>query len=369
MSIQKGGESRNSSEDKHRPANTPDVAKAATSGRAGAMTWAYRTILTLLSATLLFSILAMVLQPRPQNPPQLPADVNSDEVASFKGDHWLKQHADRRWIQGRERLSREPWPETNQAIEERIDMAFVPVYESIPGFLDRHYSWRGQYGELAQKLLGTLEEEIEARLYAGFTERLVTAEKAVVGVMNKEMRTKIEDWIRREPDTAPPGLKLTYKHMLEMRVADTVERLSVSALPTAAGATVVGTGGAVAGAVGAKVVAKNMASATLKTLGKVGSGYFAKSAGVATGAAMGSVLGPIGTVVGGVFGGLAAWLAIDVAVVNTAEYFTREDLKRRLIELVDEHKKGVKSDFSKAFAERKLEALGPFTPSELRSRQ
>ena len=369
MSIQNGGESRNSSEDKHRPADTPDVAKAATSGRAGAMTWAYRTILTLISATILLSVLAMMRQPRPQNPPQLPADVHSDEVAPFKGDHWLEQHADQRWIQGRERLSREPFPETNQAIEERVDMAFAPVYERIPGFLDRHYSIIGQYIELAHGVRGKLEEAFESWLYAGFAERVVTAEKAVAAVMNKEMRTKIEDLIRRESDTALPGLKLTYKHMLEMRVADTVERFSVSALPTAAGATVVGTGGAVAGAVGAKVVAKNMASATLKTLAKVGSGIFAKSAGVATGAAIGSFLGPIGAVFGGVIGGGAAWLAFDGTVVNIAEYLNRDDFQRRLTKMVDEHKARVKSHLSNAADKSRSEALGPVTPSELRSRQ
>ena len=333
------------------------------------MAWAYRTILTLISVTLLLSILVMVLQPRRQDPPQLPTAVNADEAGPPKGNHWLKRQAERRSKQAFERWRRGPLPETNQAIEEQIEMLFAPVYERIPGFLDWHFSIIGQYKELGYAVLGKLAEETESRLYAGWTERVATANEAVAAVMNKEMRTKIEDWIHRESHTVQPGQTKTYEHLLEMTVKDTVERFSISAVPTAVTATGVGTGGAVAGAVGAKVVAKNTAALAVKTLGKVSGGILAKSGAVATGAAIGSFLGPIGTVVGGVAGGVAAWLAIDGAVVNTDEYLHREDLERRITELVDEHKASVKSTWPTAWDKHKLETLGPVTPSELRSRE
>ena len=378
MSIQNGGEGRNSPEDEQqRPANDRDVAgaaPAAPSGRAGAMAWAYRTILTLISATLLLLILVMVRQPQPQNYPpqpagQLPADVNPDGAEPPIFDDWLEGQAEQRWRQFRDRMRRDPLAETDQAIEERIDMAFAPVYERIPRFLDRHYSIVGQYAELSQAALGTLEEAIESRLFAALPERIGTATEAVAGVMHEEMRTEIEDWIRRESQTVPPGLTTTYERMLEVTVADTVERFTVSAVPSAVVAVGAGAGSTVAVAVVAKALAKKMmASAAVKTVGKVGGGIWGRLGGAAAGAAIGSVLGPVGTVVGGVLGGVAAWLALDGAVVNIDERLHRGDLERELTELVDEQKASVKSALATAVDKVKLEALGEFTPSELSNR-
>ena len=367
----------NSPEGEERPASARDVSEAppsALSGRAGAMTWAYRTILTLISATLLLLILAMVRQPRPQNDPQ-PPDRPSAEVyrnragpAPIPADE-LEGRAERQWRQFAERMRREPLPETDHAIEERIDTAFAPVYERIPAFLDWHYSIVGQYTELGHAALGALEEAIESRLFAELQERIGTATDTVGRVMQEEMRTEIENWLRRESQTVPPGLTTTYERMLEVTVADTVERFTVSAFPSAVAAVGAGAGGTVAVALLAKALAKKMmATIGLKTAGKTVGGIWGRLGGAAGGAAIGSVLGPFGVVIGGVAGGAAAWLAVDGVVVNIDERLHREDLERELTELVDEQKARVKSATSTAVDEVKLEALGEFTPFELGNR-
>ena len=338
---------------------------------AGAMTWACRTILTLISATLLVLIVAMARQPRPESDPGPPGrtwtegDRNEAERDPSPDDA-LEPRAERQWSQFQERLRLEPLPQTSAAIEAQIDKAFAPVYEQIPAFLDWHYSIVGQYTELGQAALGALEEAIESRLFGELSERIDTATEAVGRVLQDEVRTEIEDWIRRESQTVPPGLTTTYEHMLEVTVADTVERFTVSAAPTALVAVGAGAGSTVAVAVLAKALAKKlMAAAAVKSVGKLGGGFWARLGGAAGGAAIGSALGPVGAVVGGVAGGAAAWLAIDGAVVNIDERLHRGDLERELIELVDEHKARVKSATSTAVEEVKREALDDVTPHEL----
>ena len=365
---------RNSPEGEQPPANARDVsdtAPTALSGSAGAMTWGLRTILTLISATLLVLIVAMVRQPRPQsdlqspNQPSVERNRNGEGAAPVPDDE-LEERAERQWEQFLERWRGEPLPQTNAAIEKQIDRAFAPAYEQIPAFLDWHYSIVGQYTELGQAALGALEEAIESRLFADLQERIGTATESVGRVMQEEMRTEIENWLRRESQTVPPGLATTYERMLEVTVANTVERFTVSAVPSAVVAVGAGAGSTVAVAVVAKAVAKKvMATMGLKTVGKTVGGFWSRLGGVVGGATIGTVLGPFGAVVGGVAGGAAAWLALDGAVVNIDERLHREDLERELIELVDEQKARVKSAMATAVDEVKLEALEPlgeFTP-------
>lgn len=340
-----------------------------------ALTWAYRTVLVLVSATLLMLILAMMFQPAgPPNDP-LPVDLpavfgNPDEAEPdpIPVDE-LERRLETRWRQFAERLRREPLPETNRAIEERIDEAFAPVYERIPAFLDSHYSIRGQYTELLLAAAGELEEAIESLLFAELQERIGTATEAVGRVMQEEIRAEIEGWLRRESRTVPEGLATAYERMLDRAVADAVERFALSAIPSVLAASVAGAGSSVAVAVLAKALAKKMmASTVLKTVGKGIGGWWSRLGGVTAGAAIGAFVGPIGAAIGGVVGGAGAWLALDGVVINVDELLYREDLERALTELVDEQKEKVKSATLRAVDKVKLEALGEFTPFELSSR-
>ena len=120
-------------------------------------------------------------------------------------------------------------------------------------------------------------EEIESRLFAELQERIGSATEAVAGVMQEEMRTEIENWVRRESQTVPAGLTTIYERMLDVTVADTIERFTVSAVPSAVVA--VGAGSTVAVAVLVKALAKKiMASAALKTVGKAGGGIWGRAA-------------------------------------------------------------------------------------------
>ena len=72
-------------------------------------------------------------------------------IANF---HVLQQRVAERWREFSEELQRTPLPETSQAINERVEEAFTPVYDRIPALLDWHYSLRGQITELALRASG-----------------------------------------------------------------------------------------------------------------------------------------------------------------------------------------------------------------------
>lgn len=336
--------------------------------RPSAVTWAYRAILTLISAMVLLLILVVTRTPdypQPQGQPAEPVRVSGSEVG---------QRVNKRLLEFLDRMRQDPLPETDQAIEEKINEAFAPVYDRIPEFLDWHYSIVGQYMELflAAGEEEKLEKEIRSRLFVKLQERIGTATQEVDRVMQEEIVSQIEQWGLNESQALTLlGERTTYKRVLDTTVADALRRFKASAVPLSIVSVGTGTSSTVAVAILAKAVAKKvMASVALKTAGKVG-GKVAVGGGfggAATGAAIGSVLGPVGAAIGGVVGGVAAWLALDAVFVNVDELLNRKDLKRELIELIDKQKAQVKSVMLKAVNENKHEALGILTPSELRDR-
>ncbi|MCY4029150.1 MAG: hypothetical protein OXH75_22880 [Acidobacteria bacterium] len=153
----------------------PDASNAAPSAppkRAGRATWAWRAILVLMSATLLSVVVGTTWihpfryaeAPMPPEPPDAPLPecerMRDDELERL-GRAW--------WASAAGRLSREPLPLTERALENNVDAAFGPVYARIPGFVDWHYSLAGQYAQLAQAIPDRL---LEAHTAASALERL-----------------------------------------------------------------------------------------------------------------------------------------------------------------------------------------------------
>ena len=147
-----------------------------------------------------------------------------------------------RWREFSEELQRTPLPETSQAINERVEEAFTPVYDRIPALRDWHYSLRGQTTELVLRAFGRLEEEIELRLLGGLEERIGDASEGAGRVMQEEMLAEVERWFGRELASVPPGLGTRYERMLEPILKNTERRFAVSVGPTALRAAMTGMG-------------------------------------------------------------------------------------------------------------------------------
>lgn len=320
------------------------------------------TILLLVSAAVLVSILAIAHGaigrldvPAPPYPPRQHESLAPDPMDACE----LGQRAERQWRAFRERLVRQELLETEGAIRNGIDTAFAPVYTGIPAFMDWHYSVIGQYVELGQAAFGRLQEESSARLFAGLQERLVTVSVDVDRAMSGEIGRSVERWVRNEGQTLPTEtLRKTYQRMLDASVANTVERFTVTAVPS--GVVAAGTGAmgmAAATALTTGLTKRLAASATVRTAGKAAARIGGPFGTALAGAAAGAVLGPVGAAISGVLAGAVAWLALDSAFVNIDEHLHRSSFEEDLIGLVNESKGRVKTALSAAVDETRTEAL------------
>ena len=262
--------------------------------------------------------------------------------------HVLQQRAEERWREFSEEFRRAPLPGTDLAIDERVEKAFAPVYDSIPALLDWHYSLRGQTTELVLWAFGRLEEEIESRLFGGLEERIGVAREGVGRVMQEEMLTELERWFGRDVASLPPGLRTGYERVLEPMLEDATRRFTVSVGPTALGAATAGVGTSVAVTALANrfagMLSSGVVSTAIRALGRALSP-----------SAMFVVAVPVGLIID------AMWREFD-------ESRNREELEQTLAALVDEEKEKVKSALSGAVDDVKSEALGDFIPSELGTR-
>ena len=397
----------------------PDVSDAAPSApakRTGRATWARRTILVLMSATLLSMVvgsasidpLRYVEAPTPPEAPDVPlpeCDRMRDYELERMGRWW--------WASTAGRLSREPLPLTERALQDSVDAAFDPVYARIPDFVDWHYSLAGQYAQLAQavpsqllesqfaraalerlqdsrlvqaaldrlreselaqaalerwqdsKLVQEARENLErlrqatdARLFADLPDRVRDAAAGVETVMREEMRELIARRMRDEVRTLPDsplgaaGARCTEVGTAGLRMA--YESMLATAMPDSVRrftASAAPTGILAAGAAARGAVAG-------RTLIK------GLSARLLTRTA-GRTASALGAAAGGLAAGAAAWLIVDVAVLVVDEHFNRDAFERELTELVNEQRAAMKAELAGAVDEARSTALGAVTPSEM----
>ena len=425
MSTSNGGDGmtdRDSLETGRQPPDRPDVSEVAPSAprkRAGRAAWARRTILVLISATLLsivvgtasIDLLLRVDAPTPPEPPDAPVP-ECDRLR----DHELERLGRAWWTSAAGRLSREPLPLTERALEDNVDAAFGPVYARIPGFVDWHYSLAGQYAQLAQAIpdrllesqlaraalerlqdsrlvqgaldrlresqlaraalerwhdsdlvpealdhLERLRQATDSRLFADLPDRVRQASAGVETVMREEMRDliarRMRDEVRTLPALPPPGAGTSCTEVGTTGLRTAYESMLSVAMPDAVRRFTTSappTGILAAGAAARGAVAG-------RTLIKgLSARLLTRSAGRTASA--------LGAAAGGLAAGAAAWLLVDVAVLVVDEHFNRDALERELIELVDEQKAAMKAELASAVDEARSKALGAITPSEMSGR-
>lgn len=259
-------------------------------------------------------------------------------------------------------LRPELFEKTGKIIDEKIDLAFKPIYAGIPEFLDWHYSVVGQYQQLGVAALGKLESQMEERLFSGVKERLENASANIDETFKTEFRSLLSQKIHDEIQTVDDVRKIFFKRAWNEAMQDSMQRFSLSVGVSGAFAVLAGTGGVAFVSVITKAMSKKLiASVAIKTAGKTAAKTGGAGGAAASGAAVGSVLGPPGAVIGGIVGGVAGWLGTDAVVVNVDEYLNRDKFEQELIALVDESKARTKSDM-KLSMHKTLEGV---TPSKL----
>lgn len=237
----------------------------------------------------------------------------------------------------------------NAIINERVDLAFKPVYEQIPKVADFHYSVVGEYTELMAALTGDLTGTLNRMLFqeTGFTDRL----NQNIGTIEKQAKPLITEALQKMNTDLQKQLGLSDKELGAMAkiatlsIEDAESRFSASYNAIrASGATV---GASAVGAMVAKTLGKKLAG---KIGGKMAGKTALKATGIGSGATSGAVvgasLGPAGAIVGGLVGGLVAWVATDKVIVEIDEYFNRDEFSQEITNSLDQEKQRLKKQLS-----------------------
>jgi len=228
-----------------------------------------------------------------------------------------------------------------------LDRAFQPVYDSIEGYTDFHYSIRGEYTELFAAGWGKLENDLEERLFAGLSDRL----NSVSFEMDANFLETYEKVLGEKISMATGSVDLG--DATRQATQGAFQRVTVTA-PVAAATTV-------AGAASIKVISKSVAKkivakVAVKTAGK---GVFKGGSlltGAGTGAALCAPAGPV-AVVCGIVGGVATWLVVDGVVINLDEKFNGEEFEQGLRNAIDDEKKRIRSIITQRLQVKKLELV------------
>ena len=368
--------------------------------------WVAGMFLAVVTIGLLWFVLATAaIDPcEPPCPPPPPCEEQrSQQPCEWLSELELEDLAERWWARLDAGLRGERLPETEQAIDTRVEEAFAPVYAHIPEFLDWHYSMAGQYTQLLVVIVTLLEEwgfpralaerlatselmkavfdwlrewepsramlerlagldltaareqldrwrqQVDARLLGDLSDRARLAATDVEIVMRAEMRDLVAQRLRNEMDLLPRGGRVRAtgpcSEIETDRIAQTYERMLDAAVPETVRqftASVVATG------LFAPVAARRVAAA-----GAILKGL--------PGRLTRRLLPRLFRLIGGA----GIWILIEILVLYIDEYFTREQFQAELTTLVDEQRAALKADLAARADEVRMTALGPATPAAL----
>ena len=243
------------------------------------------------------------------------------------------------------KVADDPFPKTEQKINESVDKAFSLAYQNIPKFADAHYSVVGEYVELGLGATGQLSSYIQKQLFSNLDSSLSEASTEVSKTFNIEIFEKVDFYSKEVTQNIP--ITSAQKLSLEKRLSSEIQT-HISMLRDTG---VIGAGaiGAMSGVATVKLIAANISR---KLLIKLGAKYSAKLAAksastgslAAAGAAIGSFIPGIGTAIGGIVGGIAGWVIADVAFVSVDEWINRDEFEQDLYNLITEQKNIIKTN-------------------------
>ena len=365
--------------------------------------WVTGTVLTVVSIGLMWFVLATIVIDPEDQPPKPAPPPTSPPPCEWLSELELEHLAERWWARLDAGLRGERLPETEQAIDARVEEAFAPVYAHIPEFLDWHYSMAGQYTQLLVAIVTLLEEwgfpralaerlasselmkavfdwlrewepsramlerlagldltaareqldrwrqQVDARLFGDLSDRARQAAINVEMAMRTEMGELVARRLRNEMDLLPIAERVRAagpcSEIETVRVAQVYERMLEAAVP--------------------ETIRQFTASA-------VATGLFVPAAARRVAAARVIVKGLPGRLtrrllprLARLIGGAGIWILIEMLVLHIDEYFTREQFQAELTTLVDEQRAALKADLAARADEVRMAALGPAPPAAL----
>jgi hypothetical protein len=249
----------------------------------------------------------------------------------------------------------------DEAIRQHVEDAFAPVYAAIPAYADFHFSYVGQYTELASAAFpGQLQSHFERMLIeeTGLPQRLEWSELRLAG----EYRSIVADVLAQLQTRLETELELT---PAELGVVSQVAALSYQ---DAKARLAVTTG--VSGAVVVGLAVREIGEALLKRVvirGGVSAGTRAASAAATGGGAARICPGhPYVRVACGVVGAVVGFFVVDVALIKADELLFGDAFVTEVTALIDEEKERITHELQSAYASQML-ALRDANAEKLRN--
>jgi hypothetical protein len=248
-------------------------------------------------------------------------------------------------------------------VNDRLDVAFQPVYDNIPTYLDFHYSVLGSYTEITAALSSELANVMIEHLFKGTD----------VDAALERLTQEVDETAKTRFAEAMAAIRGAAKEHLEFSSADLdlVEQIAPLTKP-AINARLSNEINAVRGAglVGGVVASRQFSKYAGRRLAKTFVGRLAAqgvrsaaskttggSAGAVTGAKVGLLCGPAAWIcspllaVGGAAIGI---VAAEALIVSLDEAINRESFEQELRRMLDQQKADIKAELlapSQKFAE------------------
>ncbi len=230
--------------------------------------------------------------------------------------------------------------EVNRQIGPLLDQAYAPVYESIPAYMDFHYSLKGEWLELGAAALGDIGAGLDKYLFAGLETRLNGVSSDLAKEFDERYQGALDNTIAADALTP----------IVTKAINDAKSRMTKTG--TIAGAAV---GGASLKALTKVFATKLGTKLATKVAAKTGTKLVAVGSGAGVGGAACSWAGP-GAAACAVVGAGIAWVGFDLAMIKLDEYVTRDEFERELRELIDEHKEETRRALEEVLDDKKQAA-------------
>lgn len=246
----------------------------------------------------------------------------------------------------------------DQRVDADLDALFARLEPGVDAYLDWYFTVIGEYERLAALATGSfvklMGKQLEQHLFVdtGLAEQLTRLDESIrrdSAATLAETAGNLEQLARERSTAAPCALSRLNLGALSaaMLASPALGDLNRDAMRAA---TAVG-GGAAAGALAAKMLAKQTGAAVAaklaakkgfqtaaglagKVAAKKGGSILLSAAG---GAALCSPGGP-GAAICGILAGAAAWLAVDKAMVEIDEARLREEMRTEILQALEEQK-------------------------------
>ena len=253
-------------------------------------------------------------------------------------------------------LDKETKREIKDIIHKEINLLYRPVYKRVDEYVGFHYSLRGDYQELFAGVENRLGDYLQNRIFGSdFKDRLknrieIINKKILKLLINKSEKFKKE---LKKKGYSDYETNILVNEILHYSIEDTKKRyLNITDNLFRVGG--VGSAMAAGALISMKVLTKQSAKLLAKKIlakvaVKTSTKLAASAAGAASGAAEGSFLGPVGVGLGAVVGGVVGWFATDYIVIKADEFLHKEEFKKEIIKMINEHKKELENNLIRLY--------------------